>query len=631
MSDSCMKIEILERIHEFSVRGANGDLTEEDWVGFEQLLREDDDACRMYGQYVDVSTLLPAILSSLSSETASSTDVAFPEPLEPARSAALPLLGAFWHGTVGFFSQEIPFALLVATILTSVGLWAGSMVYVSHRGQLANGDLHSASSGVVPKRNIGQTDVAFVGRVTGMADVQWADINTSTECGNGVPLGRKYALASGLMEITYDTGAKVILQGPVTYEVDSRDGGFLSVGKLTAKLEKKGSEVSDQQSEKVAGGQWLVASETNAKSQITKSQIPNPQSLIPNPSFAVRTPTAVVTDLGTEFGVEVDKSGRTGTQVFVGVVKIAAISEQGNETAQSQTLHAGQYASVDTNRVVVTGECNFEKLGKRFVRTMPKPRDADLAYANLVLSMNPVVYYRMDQWPTVEGKNHYILVDSAPGGHNGVACLDPTFGKPSSAGKFGGALDLHGPMSADYAFAKNYPKAENGQISVSAWAWAITLDPFSSIVANWFYKPVPGQPESVGQFGFGLTSGLELIVGIQQQDGGIVFACESGKPLPRGQWQHVAFVADGAVLHLYRNGIEVDATPYRGIARPPLPECLSIGCQMHKDGTRPRSENAFVWNGRIDEIAVFNHALSAEQVRRLSTGRAAAAGRRTGP
>ena len=41
------------------------------------------------------------------------------------------------------------------------------------------------------------------------------------------------------MEITYDTGAKVILQGPVTYEVES-NGGYLAVGKLTGKLEKKG-------------------------------------------------------------------------------------------------------------------------------------------------------------------------------------------------------------------------------------------------------------------------------------------------------------------------------------------------------------------------------------------------------
>ena len=51
-------------------------------------------------------------------------------------------------------------------------------------------------------------------------------------------LGDRFALASGLMEITYDTGAKVILQGPVTYEVEA-NGGYLAVGKLTGKLEKE--------------------------------------------------------------------------------------------------------------------------------------------------------------------------------------------------------------------------------------------------------------------------------------------------------------------------------------------------------------------------------------------------------
>ena len=69
-----------------------------------------------------------------------------------------------------------------------------------------------------------------------MVDCKWAGAALDSP---GVPLGRKYELASGLMEITYDTGAKVILQGPVTYEVESPNGGFLSVGKLTAKLEKK--------------------------------------------------------------------------------------------------------------------------------------------------------------------------------------------------------------------------------------------------------------------------------------------------------------------------------------------------------------------------------------------------------
>ena len=68
---------------------------------------------------------------------------------------------------------------------------------------------------------------------------------------------RNIELASGLMEITYDTGAKVILQGPVTYSVEA-NGGYLAVGKLTGKLEKKW---------RVASGQWPVNQ--------FKSQIPN--------------------------------------------------------------------------------------------------------------------------------------------------------------------------------------------------------------------------------------------------------------------------------------------------------------------------------------------------------------------
>ena len=136
----------------------------------------------------------------------------------------------------------------------------------------------------------------------------WTIRNQKSEIRNLlVSLGDKFALASGLMEITYDTGAKVILQGPVTYEVES-NGGYLAVGKLTGKLEKK-----------VASGQWLVASRSEIPSpqSLAPSPSSNPQSLTSNPSlstihyplFTIRTPTATVTDLGTEFGVEVATDG----------------------------------------------------------------------------------------------------------------------------------------------------------------------------------------------------------------------------------------------------------------------------------------------------------------------------------
>ena len=80
-----------------------------------------------------------------------------------------------------------------------------------------------------------------------MVDCKWNG-------GSRVSFGQKVELASGLMEITYDTGAKVILQGPVTYSVET-NGGYLAVGKLTGKLEKK-----------VVSSQLSVVSKSNISS-----------------------------------------------------------------------------------------------------------------------------------------------------------------------------------------------------------------------------------------------------------------------------------------------------------------------------------------------------------------------------
>ena len=73
--------------------------------------------------------------------------------------------------------------------------------------------------------------------------------------------------------------------GPVTYEMEA-NGGYLSVGKLTGKLDTE------------RGGRG-----TGEESSL------HPSSFILHP-FVIHTPTATVTDLGTEFGVEVSKEGR---------------------------------------------------------------------------------------------------------------------------------------------------------------------------------------------------------------------------------------------------------------------------------------------------------------------------------
>ena len=178
-----------------------------------------------------------------------------------------------------------------------------------HRGRTAN----------PPEKTVGQP-AQRVGRITGLADCRWANRAGKVAEHDPVTLGRRYALASGFLEITYDTGAKVILEGPVVYAVESSSSGFLSFGKLTAHAEKRAEGGGRRAEGEVGGGQWAVGSKSEIRNP--KSEISNPQSLIPNPLFSVRTPTVTVADLGTEFGVEVEGSGASKAYVFQGDVEL---------------------------------------------------------------------------------------------------------------------------------------------------------------------------------------------------------------------------------------------------------------------------------------------------------------------
>ena len=277
---------------------------------------------------------------------------------------------------------------------------------------------------------------ASVGCITGMVDCVWEGAGAANQKSSIInqksllQLGDTLSLRSGLMEITYDTGAKVILEGPATYEVESAAGGYLSVGKLTAKLEKQ-SEVGGQRSE----------------SSNQKSEIRNPKS------FAVRTPTATVTDLGTEFGVEVDERGNTTSHVFRGLVTIQPISAEGKPQGAARVMHEYESVRVESgkdrqdlgNRLLiltppVQPDSFVRELPKRVVRVLDLVdivaggdglsgrRNAAIDPTNGATTDKPPVqlvllsdkqYHRVPSLPFVDGvfipagKGHRVQIDSA--------------------------------------------------------------------------------------------------------------------------------------------------------------------------------------------------------------------------
>jgi hypothetical protein len=97
----------------------------------------------------------------------------------------------------------------------------------------------------------------------------------------------------------------------------------------------------------------------------------SPLSTLHSPLFAVRTPTAIVTDLGTEFGVEVETSGATRSHVFRGSIKVQRRSANGTGDDTGQILHENQSVRVAKDRdekVVVASNVKSSD----FIREIPR-------------------------------------------------------------------------------------------------------------------------------------------------------------------------------------------------------------------------------------------------------------------
>ena len=112
--------------------------------------------------------------------------------------------------------------------------------------------------------------------------------------------------------------------------------------------------------------------------------------------------------------------------------------------------------------------------------------------------------------------------------------------------------------------------------------------------------------------------GDQLGVGGTNHPGKLVFLCaedvENGKliagrtEIQRWEWNHVVFVRDGDAVQIYLNGqIEIET-------RSPA----NLVDRMRQLFFGGRCDNQSNWEGRLDEIAVFNRALSVAEIENLS-------------
>jgi hypothetical protein len=143
----------------------------------------------------------------------------------------------------------------------------------------------------------------------------------------GTPLleGETLDLVEGQIEISLKNDVRIALESPVTFRLDTERGGFLSHGALSVLLP------------------------TTARSgRPTATTVDR---------FTIRAPTLDVVDLGTEFGVKVDRQQTTDIHVYDGAIEVVPKDGDGAATGRQIVLHAGQ-----SLRVEASGKTNVIEL-----------------------------------------------------------------------------------------------------------------------------------------------------------------------------------------------------------------------------------------------------------------------------
>jgi hypothetical protein len=207
------------------------------------------------------------------------------------------------------------------------------------------------------------------------------------------------------------------------------------------------------------------------------------------------------------------------------------------------------------------------------------------AYAQSVLAAKPLAYWRLEEW-------------------GGTPALDATRAGRHATYESGVARWLDGPASpafSDTGTINRCPHFAGGRLSA-------TLKELKEryTVELWFWNGLPNNLRPVTGYLFARGGESLAIGGTSRTPGKLVFGTLTGRTtIAPKTWNHLALVRDGTRVAVYLDGN-------------PEPEILG-------EATPDRSKDIFVggcgdrdstFEGKIDEVAIYGRALSAEDIRR---------------
>jgi hypothetical protein len=434
-------------------------------------------------------------------------------------------------------------ALAACVALLATGWWVAQV------------SLSSGRKGVTSKA------VAMLDR---MVDAEWNQGDVSPRL--GAPLEPGWLrLKSGLVQIVFYSGARVVMEGPAELQLISPDEAVCLSGRLVA-------------------------------------EVP-PQAK----GFRVRTPLMNVTDLGTVFGVEV-KQRQTELHVFKGSVEF-----QSSSGATKQSLLEGRGAIADganAPRLIPANPAGFASLfdlqNKSSEAEVLRHEQWRAASSRLDEDPSLLVHFDFEQTDLTDWRlpNTSKRKDAVPDATI-VGCQWVEGRWPDKR-----ALEFRGVSDR----VRLSVPGEYESLTLAAWVRVQGMDRR----VNSLFMSDAFEPGTLHWLILNDGSPTVTVVGPPGSPLQIV----TGPPVMTldkfGMWQHVAVVVDsgsGQVVH-YLNGRAVSETPLK--IKPPFRVgTAELGNWNAKEFKGDESLMIRNFSGAMDEFCLFSGALGAEEIRAL--------------
>ncbi len=192
-------------------------------------------------------------------------------------------------------------------------------------------------------------------------------------------------------------------------------------------------------------------------------------------------------------------------------------------------------------------------------------------------------------------------LDRSGNGNDGRLMNMSTTSSPTP-GKIGSALNFRGISSGSYVSLGTSAILNPSNFTISAWIYPAT----TTVSYGYIYSNARDCCGTYNGIDLQYTNGV-VVGGIWNGTAAYVYSTNQGTDI---KWRHIVFSYDGAVLRVYVNGVlSNSANSTLGVGSP-ASYSTSIGGMGVAPGT-------YTFNGKIDDVRLYNRALSATEAKQL--------------